>query len=163
MDELSVDDLLSMQPEAIEATLPDQHPVAYYVYARRLLQQGQRDAAVFWGYVGQLRYRFLLHTLADRERAAAGAYFGALQEGIGTSINRAIGTVPERWWQILGEVLVWDRDTRNGYTCRQRYASAWAETRAGLESFRETLQRDAEAIASRFRNAGTGVQRVDLT
>lgn len=172
MNELSVDDILSLSPEAIEALLPDQHPVAYYVYAQRLLQQaqgrasdegiGDRDAAVFWGYVGQLRYRFLLHTLGDRERAAAAAYFGALQEGIGTSINRAIGPEPQRWWQILGEVLTWDRETRNGYTCTQAHASAWIETRTGLESFRETLARDAEAIAIRFRQADTDLRRVDL-
>ncbi len=162
MNELSVDELLAMQPEAIEAVLPDQHPVAYYLYAQRLLQQGQRDPAVFWAYVGQLRYRFMLHTLAGGEQSAATAYFAALQEGVGLAINRAIGSEPDRWWQILGEVLAWDQASRNGHTCRQQHASAWAQTRAGLELFRETLKRDAEAIASRFRSASTGVHRVDL-
>lgn len=154
--EMTVDDIHRLDHAQIEARLPDQHPVACYFYAKRLLQEGSRDRAVFWGYVGQLRYRFYLQILPKESNAQALAYFASLQEGIGLTLNRAIGTDPQRWWEILGEVLTWDRSHHNGHTSKTAHPDAWAHTVSGLESFRAQLQRDAASVAARFRAASGG-------
>src|SRR6266513_48400 len=57
---LSPEDLKKLPPATIEAALPNEHPSAYYGYAARLFREGKKDEAVFWFYVGQLRYRFHL-------------------------------------------------------------------------------------------------------
>ncbi|MFZ5670855.1 MAG: hypothetical protein ACOY4K_15310 [Pseudomonadota bacterium] len=82
--DLSVDELL----KAVE----QEHPVAMFVLARRLLDVGRNDEAVFWFYEGQLRWRAYLF-----EHPELGGSGGVLSETEGDQFAR--------WFNALREPL----------------------------------------------------------
>src|SRR5689334_9712989 len=86
-----LDDLKKLPPPKIEAALPNHHPSAYYGYAIRLFDQGKKDDAVFWFYVGQLRWRFYLKANPNLDPSGDPAALGALNATIGPTINGYAG------------------------------------------------------------------------
>src|ERR1700679_3321348 len=52
------DDILKNLPhDQIEAQLPKENPTYYYLYAGRLMKEGDARSALMWSFVGQLRCR----------------------------------------------------------------------------------------------------------
>ena len=72
---LSPEDLKKLPPATIEAALPNEHPSVYYGYAARLFREEKKDEAVFWFYVGQLRYRFHLKANPNMDPSGDPALF----------------------------------------------------------------------------------------
>src|SRR5262245_22183604 len=97
--------LKDLPPAKIEAALPNEHPSAYYGYAQRLFSQGKKDDAVFWFYVGQLRYRFHLKANPSLDRGGDPAAFGALSATIGGTINGYAGGNPKEWVKAIDRAL----------------------------------------------------------
>jgi len=126
--------------------LPNSHPAQYFTYAGRAWQEGRRDDAVFWLYVAQLRYRFLLaaHPLADP--SGDPALFGSLLATIGEPINRYAGGDIPNWRKQIAQALKWDQATPNGFTSKKEFAKAWQQTRSGLEKMSSDLAQNAEAL-----------------
>ena len=58
--QLELQDVIDKPRQDVEQALPASHPSNYYAYATRLFHDGSKDDAVFWFYVGQIRYRFYL-------------------------------------------------------------------------------------------------------
>src|SRR6187455_3087399 len=81
--DLLLGDLKNLPPAKIEAALPNREPSVYYGYAIRLFDQGEKDDAVFWFYVGQLRSRFYLKANPDLNPGDDPAAYSALNATIG--------------------------------------------------------------------------------
>lgn len=143
-----------MSPAQVEASLPRSHPAEYYLYAQRLFQTGRRDDAVFWFYVGQLRYR--LHLSANPQLPESGdpAAFAALNDSIGRSINEYAGGNPTTWVTAIDRALAWDRTTPNYFTSKQRFSKQYSDVRTGLGKLREMIQSDAQDIKNERTNNG---------
>jgi hypothetical protein len=62
-----------LSPAEIENRLPNSRPVNYYMYAGRLWGEGEKNKALFWLYVGQLRFRFLLSTEPHADPSGGGS------------------------------------------------------------------------------------------
>lgn len=137
------DEALKAPDRVVEACLPDSHPAAYLVYAGRLWYEARRDEAVFWLYVGQIRYRFQLaaHPHADPDPDLA--RFTHLMDTTGEPIERYAGGNLAKWRTAIARALAWDRDTPNGYTSKTRFAAAWQEARAVLTELSHYLGRHA--------------------
>ena len=50
------DDLKKQTPEQLKAGIERKHPATYYILASKLFADANKDDAVLWFYVGQLRY-----------------------------------------------------------------------------------------------------------
>ncbi len=129
------------------------HPAAYYQYAAKLLGEGQGDAATFWFYAGQLRYR--TH-IACRELAPSDddrVLFAALSESVGRPINEyAFGDLPVLV-KTLDEVLAWDAETPNAFSPPAECKAANETVRAGLTEMRDKIVATGDEIrAQRERN-----------
>jgi hypothetical protein len=137
-----------------DATVERQHPAEHFKRAAALFRAGDRDRAVFWFYLGQLRYR--VHLAArDGQLDPSGdpALFASLMQVVGGPINRhAFGDVPALA-RTIDEVLAWDDAHPDGFTPKDRFAAERADIRKGLSAMRdEALATQEEIRATRIRN-----------
>jgi hypothetical protein len=151
---LSPDDLKKLPPAKIEAALPNEHPSAYYGYAARLFREGKKDEAVFWFYVGQLRYRFHLKTKPNVDPSGDPALFSSLSATVGKTINEYAGGDVEDWVKAIDRALKWDADTPNGFTSKKKFATIYKENRAGLTKMRDQGESQADSIRQQRKKAG---------
>jgi hypothetical protein len=143
-----------MTPAQVEASLPRAHPAEYYLYAQRLFQSGRKDDAVFWFYVGQLRYRFHLSANPNLPEDRDPAVFASLNEDIGRQINEYAGGNPATWVVAIDRALAWDRTAPNYFTSKQRFSKQYSDIRTGLGKLREMIQSDAQNIKNERTNNG---------
>lgn len=152
--EMTPDEIQKLPAAKVEARLPDEHPAAFYLYAVRLFGEGRKGDAVFWFYVGQLRFRF--HLAANPGLPAGGdpALMAALNSTVGGTVNEYAGGNPRTWAAEIDRALRWDAGTGNGFTSKERHAKEWQEIRSGLSSLRATIERDADKIRRQREAAG---------
>jgi hypothetical protein len=79
-----VDELWKKSADALKDRIEGAHPATYYVFASKLFQDGRKDEAVFWFYLGQLRYRIHLGARKGHDPSGDAALFGSLSEAIDT-------------------------------------------------------------------------------
>lgn len=108
--------------EPLDALLKDvdhAHPAAMFILAKRLLDAGRKDDAVFWFYEGQLRWRALMLTSnPDVEPIVNGEqdHFKVLFADIGPDINYyAHGDIPGLL-KTIDRVLAWDASHPDDFT-----------------------------------------------
>tara|TARA_R110002050_G_scaffold57131_1_gene128388 strand:+ start:180 stop:626 length:447 start_codon:yes stop_codon:yes gene_type:complete len=142
-------------PEAeIEKALPEEHPSAYYLYAGRLFKEGKKDEAVFWFYVGQLRYRFHLKANPNLEPSGDPALFGSLSATLGEQINGYAGGNTKDWVRAIDRALKWDAETKNGFTSKKKFAEVYEQNRAGLKKLRDQIESQTDYIREQRKQAG---------
>ncbi len=155
------DDPTKKSPAELERGIADAHPANYYVLAQKLFESGKRDEAIFWFYAGQLRYRFHLAAHPDLEPSGDPALFSSLSEVLGRPLNEyAFGDLKGLRGTIQ-RVLDWDERTANGFTSKTNFASAWKDTRAGLEKLRDDLRANAEEIRKQRKANGLANRTTD--
>ncbi len=137
---------MEMAPADIEAALPNEHPATYYLYAGRLFGEDKKDDAVFWFYVGQLRYRIHLKARPGGNPSGDPALFSSLSATIGQSINEYAGGSVEGWVAAIDRALTWDEAHPDGFTPKDEFPDARAEIRKGLLSLREHLTQNSDQI-----------------
>lgn len=136
-------DHLTLSADELVARAGADHPAAYMLAAQQFAIEGRPDEAVFWYYVGQLRWRF--------ERAARpsgdDAAFGAMLQVMGGPINEwAFGDL-DGLLATLDRVLAWDETNENAFTSKTEYAEEWRKAREGLVA----LQVQIRANKAKFR------------
>ena len=144
--EITADEIMEMAPADIEAALPNEHPATYYLYAGRLFGEDKKDDAVFWFYVGQLRYRIHLKARPGGDPSGDPALFSSLSATIGQSINEYAGGSVEGWVAAIDRALTWDEAHPDGFTPKDEFPDARAEIRKGLLSLREHLTQNSDQI-----------------
>jgi len=129
-------DVQALPHDQVERMLPASHPSSYYGYAARLFHEGTKEDAVFWFYVGEIRYRF--HLAVNPKLAPDGdpALFSSLHETVGSAINGWAGSDPDSWEAQLQRALDWDARNDNGFTSKAAHRKEWWETRGGLEKLK---------------------------
>ena len=125
---------------SLEAKLPNAHPSEFYTYASRLFAVGRKDEAVFWFYVGELRYRFHLRAHPNLEPSGDPALFASLHEVVGHNINLYAGQHRKLWIAQINKALNWDEAHPNGFTSKTKFKKAYQENRAGLVGLRQTIE-----------------------
>ena len=146
-------DFANQTAEEIKEDIEQKHPASYYILASKLFSDNQKDDAVFWFYVGQLRYRFHLSANQDIDPTGDPALFASLSETIGRSINEyAFGNVPQLA-NTFDKVLEWDKEQENFFTSKEQYPEQYQAVRAGLEDLRRyILENEAEIKRRREEN-----------
>jgi hypothetical protein len=124
--------ILEWPPSSVERELPASHPMAYYVYASRLFKEGKKEDALFWYYVGELRYRFYLAANPNLPPDGAPALFGSLHESVGSEVADRSQVAPTTSAREFQGALDWDASNDNGVTSKSLYRKEWFEIRAEL-------------------------------
>jgi hypothetical protein len=142
--ESDLDAALTDPIAAVKTQIENKHPATYFILARRLFAGGEKDDAVFWFYVGLIRYR---SHLAGPGCQGEGARFLDLWEAVERPINdHAFGDIP-RLAAAIGRALVWDDMHADPYAPR---GAAREEVRSGLRRLKaEVLARQDALRAAR--------------
>ncbi|HWZ63569.1 MAG TPA: hypothetical protein VNX02_11140 [Steroidobacteraceae bacterium] len=140
----------------IEGRLPNAHPDNYYAYAGRLWRDGEKDRAVFWLYVGEVRFRFLLLTEPNADPSGDPALFGAMRETIGRPIMTYASSDVEKWSKEIDAALQWDQSNQNGFTSKSRFNKQWEEARSSLVKTRDYIVAHADDIQKKRTQEGIG-------
>lgn len=146
--DLSVAELM----QGIEA----EHPSAYYTLATTLFERGgdARDAAVFWFYLGQLRFRYHLAANPDLPPSGDPALFASLSGVVGRPINEYAGGDPDAWVAAIDRALEWDAAHPNAFTPKDRDSAAYEENRSGLAELRDWISANKAQIRATREEAG---------
>jgi hypothetical protein len=132
------------------ASVAAEHPASYYVLAKRLFEEGQKDEAVFWFYTGQIRYRARLMTHPNLPKDGEPALFGSLSEVVGRPLNQyAFGDIP-KLASIIDRALAWDAQHADPFAPKGEVRDT---VRAGLEKMKADVLANADEIrATRIKN-----------
>ncbi len=134
----------SVPPAA--AALNGQHPAAYYRKAAEMFQSGQKDAAVFVFYLGQLRYRTHLKARPELKPDGDPALFGSLSEVVGKPVNEyAFGDL-KTLDDTLKAVLAYDRQNPDSFTSAAQFPDVHGQQREGMDSMRRQIVARADDI-----------------
>jgi hypothetical protein len=144
------DDWAKQTPAQIEDRIETKHPTAYFVLALKLFEQGKKDDATFWFYVGQIRYRAYLVANPKLEPSGDPALFSSLFNTIGPVINGyAFGDIPQLL-KIIDRALEWDAKHPDNLTPKSAKRD---ETRDGLVKLKSTIVSQQDDIrANRKKN-----------
>lgn len=136
------------------------HWITFYFAAESLFNAGERDEAVRWFYVGQLRGRTVASL--DRDGATAMAV-DALQHAVGQPLNEYAGGDLQNWIAAVDWALAWDAQhplQRQGLktlgpamdfsgrgplgliavnASERGFSAAYAEQRRGMARLREAI------------------------
>ena len=116
------------------------HPADYYRLAATLFQDDStKQEAVFWFYVGQLRYRYYLAANPQLKPDGDPAVFASLSEVVGRPINEFAGGKPDLWIGEINHALQWDAAHENKFTAKDKAADQYQQIRAGLIAMRDQL------------------------
>lgn len=132
----------------IEPLLPNAYPTNYYAYAQRLWVAGDKDKALLWFCIGQLRFRFLLAARARSAASGDAALFESLQATVGEPMADHARSNPKRWSEQIEGALRWDATHANGITSQTTYRQQWEQVRAGLMKLRTEISAHAGEIQS---------------
>jgi len=146
-------DVSTLPHQQVEQKLNDSHPSSFYLYATRLFGEEAKEDAVFWFYVGELRYRFYLTVNPKLPPEGDPALFESLHEVVGTEVNGWAGSNPEVWAKEMQRALDWDAANKNGFTSTFWHSKQWHETRSGLEKLQKyVLSNKAKILEDRKKN-----------
>jgi hypothetical protein len=114
--------------EELAGGIEHEHPLAAFELSKRLWEAGRKDEAVFFFYLGQLRFRARLLANPNGDPTGGRALFDALMSAMGPPINQyAFGDIPALLTTI-DRVIAWDDGHADDY--------APPRTRCALMSFR---------------------------
>ncbi|MDQ3118641.1 MAG: hypothetical protein M3Q89_03590, partial [Verrucomicrobiota bacterium] len=115
----------------LKQQIESKHPAAYYELAAKLFAtEPTKDEAVFWFYLGQLRFRYHLAADPNLPRSGEPALFASVSEVIGRPINEYAGADPEKWMATIDRALQWDKSHPNNFTSKEKAADAYRQIRA---------------------------------
>lgn len=83
-------------------------PIAITLAAALFKDASTKQEALFWFYVGHLRYRYYLAANPNLPRDGEPALFASLSEVVGHPINEFAGGKPDVWIAEINRALEWD-------------------------------------------------------
>lgn len=132
--------------KALEADLPDSHPMAYFLYAAKLFKAGKQDPATLWYYVGQIRFKQYLLAHPDLPATGDPALFESARKAYGPAITDWAGGNIRIWLQMIRNALTWDADNPNNFTSKETFAAQLEQARAEVSDTYDTIKRTESAI-----------------
>jgi hypothetical protein len=135
----------------IEDGIEKKHPAAYFILAKKLFEEGKKDEATFWFYVGQIRYRAYLRTNPNLNPSGDPALFSSLFSVLGPVINSyAFGDTPGLV-KTIDRALDWDAKNADSFTPK---SPARDEVRAGLMEIKKHIVIQQEDIRMQRKSKG---------
>ena len=145
----AADQSQSQSIEALAAGIEHEHALAALELSKHLWEAGRKDDAVFFFYLGQLRYRAYLSANPNGDPSGGRALFDALMSTMGPSINQyAFGDI-QALVATIDRVIAWDDGHADDYATRR----AREDVKAGLKKMRDdVIARQDEIRRTRSQN-----------
>lgn len=125
----------SQSLEALAAGIEHDHALAALELSKHLWEAGRKDDAVFFFYLGQLRYRAYLSANPNGDPSGGRALFDALMATMGPPINQyAFGDIPALV-ATINQVIAWDDNHADDYAT----AKARDDVKTGLKKMRDDI------------------------
>lgn len=130
----------------LQNNISKKHPVTYLELASVLFEQGQKDQAVVWYYVGQIRYRAHLMANPDLDPSGDPAIYASLKYGLGPLINAYAGEDLCNWEKLIASALTWHKTNPNTFTPKDEYPEIYKKIESGFDEFRKQVSNNKEEI-----------------
>lgn len=128
--------------EDLAGRIEHEPAVAALELSKHLWEAGRKDDAVFFFYLGQLRFRAQLLGNPNGDPSGERALFDALMAGMGPPINQyAFGDIPSLL-AMIDRVIAWDDAHADDYASPK----AREEVKAGLKKMRADVIARADEI-----------------
>jgi hypothetical protein len=124
--------ILELPSSDVEKALPSSHPMAYYLYAGRLAHEGDKERALFWYYVGELRYRFYVAVNPNLPPDGGAALFSSLHQSVGQTVADPHQIDKAMSITEFKRALEWDASNVNAVTSKKAHHKEWLNVRASL-------------------------------
>ncbi len=142
-------------PAQLKQGIEGRHPADYCKLAAKLFQDpSTKKEAVFWFYVGQLRYRYYLAANPDLKPDGDPAVFASLSEVVGRPINEFAGGKPDLWIAQINHALEWDATHENTFTPKSKAPESYQQIRSGLVAMRDQLSAMKDKLPEMRRQNG---------
>jgi hypothetical protein len=139
----------SQSIEALAAGIEHEHALAALELSKHLWEAGRKDDAVFFFYLGQLRYRAYLSANPNGDPSGGRALFDALMSAMGPPINQYAFADIQALVATIDRVIAWDDGHTDDYTTRK----AREDVKAGLKKMRDdVIARQDEIRRTRSQN-----------
>ncbi|MBB4003201.1 hypothetical protein [Aurantimonas endophytica] len=146
-------DRMTMPLADLERAVKNDHPYGYIILAVRKFQAGDKEEAVRWFYVGQLRWRFHIAANPDLPPDGDPALLASMLDGFGRPINEWVGGDVDGWIAFMQAALDWDEANHNGFTAKEDHPTEYRRVRNGLvELITSIRERREEIPGERERN-----------
>jgi len=121
--------------DALAAEIEHESPSAAFETSKVLWQAGRKDDAVFFFYLGQLRFRARLLTNPKLDPSGEPALFNSLMATMGPPINQyAFGDI-QKLVATIERVIAWDDGHADDYAS----SAARESVKAGLRKMRDDV------------------------
>jgi len=122
------------------------HPVGFYLLAKKLFDEGEKDESLFWFYVGSIRYRYFLSSVGESPFHSENELFGQVQFEIGGIILDYAGGDPEQWAKQIEEASQWDTDSLNFFYSKKKNPDALLEIKSSMLELQQKLLTEKDDI-----------------
>jgi len=122
------------------------HPVGFYLLAKKLFDEGERDESIFWFYVGSIRYRYFLSSVGEDPFHTENELFGKVQFEIGGLILDYAGGDPELWAKQVEKANQWDTDRLNFFYSKKKNPDALLEIKSSMLELQQKLLTEKDDI-----------------
>lgn len=148
MEEIGIpkEEVVSMNIAELKKEAQLIHPVGFYILSKKLFDEGERNESIFWFYVGSIRYRYFLSSIADDPFHPENELFERVQFEIGGVILDYAGGDPQLWAEQIGKANQWDTDHLNFFYPKKNNPDALAETKSGVQRLKQKLLDEKDDI-----------------
>ena len=143
---IPLDKIASMSIDQLKRDAALIHPAGYYVLANRIFHEGNKDEAIFWFYIGSLRYRYYLSSIETDPFHPEEELFGKFQFEVGTVLLDYAGGDPEFWSEQIAKAMVWDSDNDNIFFAKDNNPSALHDIRQSMLALQNKLIEEKDDI-----------------
>lgn len=109
---------------SLRSNITRKHPSAYMLLASKLYAKDQKDKAVVFYYVGQIRFRALLAVNPDIDGSEKNLYI-SLKEAFGKPINEYAGENLDEWLTLIDQALEWHEANPNRVTPKTEHIETY--------------------------------------
>ncbi|MEA1989931.1 MAG: hypothetical protein U9N57_12110 [Pseudomonadota bacterium] len=122
------------------------HPVGFYLLAMKLFKQGEKDEAIFWFYVGSIRYRHFLSSIEENPFEPENELFGKVQFEIGGTVLDYAGGNPIFWAEQIEKANKWDTEHLNFFYSKKNNPEVLTEIKLSMQQLQHKLLDEKEDI-----------------
>jgi hypothetical protein len=126
--------------------LTQKHPSAYLYLARALWQEGKKDEAVIFYYVGQIRYRAYINTLPAPEDVPEVKLYENLKSEIGDEVNEYAARDLDNWLSLIDGALQWHREKPCEFLPKDDYSLLYELMIYNFDKLREYVANNKDLI-----------------
>lgn len=134
------------------------HPLGFYMLAKKLFDEDERDESIFWFYVGSIRYRYFLSSIGDDPFHPENELFGKVQFEIGGLILDYAGGDPQVWAEQVEKANQWDTERLNFFYSKKKNPEALQEIKSTMHELQQKLLTEQEDIIRQRKENGAEVR-----